>query len=140
MDKQQLKEREQIIVEMADAFCRERLDEECAELVTNLIRKLGRKRNNPFQTGRPEIWAAGAVYTICSINFLFAKGARLYCPSSAISEHFGTSSSTLSQKSKTIRDLLKISKYFDEEFSLQEIQDKNPFKQIRMINGFFFLE
>jgi len=32
MDKQQLKEREAKVIELAVAFCNEHLDEECAEL------------------------------------------------------------------------------------------------------------
>ena len=32
MDKQQLKEREAKVIELAIAFCNEHLDEECAEL------------------------------------------------------------------------------------------------------------
>lgn len=33
MDKQQLKEREARVIELATAFCKEHLDEECAELI-----------------------------------------------------------------------------------------------------------
>lgn len=70
MDKKELKERETKVIELAVNFCNEKLDEECATLCTKLIQKLGRKRTNPLQSGRLEIWAAAAVYTICSINFI----------------------------------------------------------------------
>ena len=33
MDKQQLKEREARVIELATAFCKKHLDEECAELI-----------------------------------------------------------------------------------------------------------
>lgn len=52
MDKQQLKEREARVIELAIAFCKEHFDEECAELCTKLVQKLGRKRSCPLQSGR----------------------------------------------------------------------------------------
>lgn len=140
MDKQELKDREAKVIELAVAFCNERLDEECTVLCTKLIQKLGRKRSNPLQSGRLDIWAAAAVYTICSINFIFSKDSRLSLSSSDICEYFGTSSSTTTQKSKTIKDLLKISQVFDPNFSLKEIADNNPFNRLRMSNGFIFFD
>lgn len=138
MDKEQLKERETKITEMAVEFCNQKLNDECAALCTKLIQKLGRKRTAPLQSGRLEIWAAAAVYTICSVNFMFAKSSTLYIPSTAISDYFGTSSSTVSQKSRAIKDMLKISNFFDTNFTLKEIAAKNPFLTLRMENGFFF--
>ena len=121
MDKQELKERETKITELAVAFCHEHLDEECAELCTKLVQKLGRKRTCPLQSGRLEIWAAAAVYTICSVNFMFSKDSRLSTSSHEIAEYFGASGSTIVQKSRVVKDLLKISNVFDPNFTLKEI-------------------
>ena len=140
MDKQQLKERETRVIELAVAFCRERLDEECAELCSKLVKKLGRKRSYPLQSGRLEIWAAASVYTICSINFLFDKSSPLNTSSSEIADYFGASASTISQKSRLIKDLLKISDVFDPDFSLKEVAEQNPFNRRVMRNGFIFFE
>lgn len=120
-----MKEREAKVIELAVNFCNEKLDEECATLCTQLIQKLGKKRTNPLQSGRLEIWAAAAVYTICSINFIFSKDSRLSLTSNDICEYFGTSNSTTAQKSRTIKDLLKISQVFDPNFSLKEIAANN---------------
>lgn len=141
MDKQELKEREAKVIELAVNFCNEKLDEECATLCTQLIQKLGRKRTNPLQSGRLEIWAAAAVYTICSINFIFSKDSRLSLTSNDICEYFGTSNSTTAQKSRTIKDLLKISQVFDPNFSLKEIATNNPYNRLRISsNGFIFFD
>ena len=140
MDKQQLKERETRVIELAVAFCKDRLDEDCAELCTKLVQKLGRKRTCPLQSGKVEVWAAASVYTICSINFMFSKSSRLNTSSFEIAEHFGTSGSTIAQKSKVIKDLLKIRNVFDPDFSLKEIADKNSFNQLVMRNGFIFFD
>lgn len=135
MDKQQLKEREARVIELAIAFCKEHFDEECAELCTKLVQKLGRKRSCPLQSGRVEIWAAASVYTICSINFMFSKSSRLNTSSAEIAEHFGSSSSTIAQKSRIIKDLLKISNVFDPDFSLKEIADNNPLNHLVIKNN-----
>ena len=140
MDKKKLKEREAKVIELAVNFCNEKLDEECATLCTKLIQKLGRKRTNPLQSGRLDIWAAAAVYTICSINFIFSKDSRLSLTSYDICEYFGTSNSTTAQKSKTIKDLLKISQLYDPNFSLKEIAEHIPFSHLRMSNGFIFFD
>lgn len=140
MDKQQLKEREARVIELAIAFYKEHFDEECAELCTKLVQKLGRKRSCPLQSGRVEIWAAASVYTICSINFMFSKSSRLNTSSAEIAEHFGSSSSTIAQKSRIIKDLLKISNVFDPDFSLKEIADNNPLNHLVIKNGFIFFD
>lgn len=140
MDKQQLKEREARVIELAIAFCKEHFDEECAELCTKLVQKLGRKRSCLLQSGRVEIWAAASVYTICSINFMFSKSSRLNTSSAEIAEHFGSSSSTIAQKSRIIKDLLKISNVFDPDFSLKEIADNNPLNHLVIKNGFIFFD
>ena len=136
MDKLQLKERETRITELAVAFCHVHLDEECAELCTKLVQKLGRKRTCPLQSGRLEIWAAAAVYTICSVNFMFSKDSRLSTSSHEIAEYFGASGSTIAQKSRVVKDLLKISNVFDPNFTLKEIAERNPFNHLVMRNGF----
>ena len=41
------------------------------QLCEKLIRKISRKRNVPFLSGRIEIWAAAIIHALGSINFLF---------------------------------------------------------------------
>ena len=43
----------------------------------------------------------------------------------------------ISAKAKLIREQLKISYYFDPEFSTAHMQDNNPFNRLAMINGVF---
>lgn len=127
MDKQTLKEREEQIVDMVIDYCRQYLDGDYEQLCVKLVRKLGRKRTAPLATGRLEIWAAAAVYTIGSINFLFDKSFQPYVSSADINAHFGTSQSTVAQKSRAIKDMLKISPYWDKEFSTKHMMENNPF-------------
>ncbi|NOR78038.1 MAG: hypothetical protein GQ523_06390 [Methanophagales archaeon] len=41
------------------------------QLCEKLIRKMSRKRNVPFLSGRMEIWAVAIIHALGSINFLF---------------------------------------------------------------------
>ena len=134
MEAKQIKqEKEQALIEMVSKFCREKLDEEYEELCVELVKKLGRKRNVPFMTGKLEIWAASAIYTVGSLNFLFDKSFEPYIPSSDIHEYFGTKSSTVGAKSRMIRDMLKLDR-FNNEFSTGHMADINPFNQLVMVD------
>ena len=79
MDKQQLKEREARVIELATAFCKEHLDGECAELCTKLVQKLGRKRSCPLQSGRVEIWAHLKEIKITQPNFKNTPKTLSFC-------------------------------------------------------------
>ena len=61
MTKNEIKEKENKLIEMAGAFCTQKLDDDYLKLCEKLIRKLGRKRDVPFQRGNLEIWAAAVI-------------------------------------------------------------------------------
>lgn len=134
MDKQLLKERQQLIIDLVKDFCLEKINKEYFELSESLIKKLGRKRNPPFLTGQPEIWAAAVIHALGTINFLFDKSAEPYVSIDEINDFFKTKKSTTSSKSKLIRDLLKL-RHWDNEFSTSSMQQNNPFANLMMING-----
>lgn len=136
MDKEERKARENEIADMAVKFCKEHIDDEYAELSDKMVRKLGRKRTNPLERGRLEIWAAAVVYTIGTMNFLFDKSFKPYIPSSEINDYFGTKQSSVGQKSAQIRQMLKLSRYWDKDFSTKQQAEDNPFNNFMMINGF----
>lgn len=127
MDKTELKARENEIARMVTEFCNEKIDAEYASLCKKMVRKLGRKRNNPLERGRLEIWAAAVIYTVATMNFLFDKSFEPYLPLSGIHDHFGTSSSTVAQKAAQIRTMLKLRRYWDPDFSTEHMQSNNPF-------------
>lgn len=127
MDKTELKARENEVVRMVTEFCNENINAEYATLCEKMVRKLGRKRTNPFERGRLEIWAASVVYTVATMNFLFDKSFEPYIPSSNIFNHFGTSSSTVARKAAQIRTMLKLKQYWDPDFSTGHMLANNPF-------------
>ena len=136
-EKEKQKMREDEIAQMVTTFCKERLDEEYEQLCEKMVRKLGRKRTKPLLTGRTEIWAAAVVYTVGTMNFLFDKSFEPYVSSVDINNYFGTSSSTVAQKARTIRQLLKLSQYWDKDFSTHHMQESNPMNMLMDLSKFF---
>ncbi|MGV8136825.1 MAG: DUF6398 domain-containing protein [Mangrovibacterium sp.] len=135
MTKQEIKEKEEKLLEMTSAFCAQKLNNEYALLCEKLIKKLGRKRDVPFQRGKPEIWAAAVVYALCSINFLFDKSFEPYVTPEQISDYFGTKNSTVSNKAREIKDLFNMW-HFNPEFSTRRMAENNPFNNLVMVDGF----
>lgn len=134
MTKQEIKQREEKLLEMTGAFCAQKLDEDYYLLCEKLIKKLGRKRDVPFQRGKLEIWAAAVVYAIGSINFLFDKSFEPYITPDQLNDYFGTKNSTVSNKAREIKDMLNLW-HFDSEFSTQRMADSNPFNNLVMVDG-----
>lgn len=132
MDK---KERENKLLELTGGFCTQKLDVEYFQLSEKLIKKLGRKRNVPFESGKIEIWSAGIIHALGSINFLFDKSSEPHVTVHEINDYFGTKQSTVTGKSKQIRDLLKLS-YFDNDFSIGKMRKSNPLENMVMVDGF----
>lgn len=135
MDKQALKERQQQILSLIRGFCTEKLDEEYYALSEKLVQKLGRKRNPIIETGQVQIWAAAVIHALGVINFLSDRSFEPYATTTDINDYFGTNKSTVGNKSKQIRDLLKL-RQFDSEFSTAAIREDNPDNNLVMVNGF----
>ena len=133
MEKIELKAREDEIAKMVTEFCNGKINAEYATLCEKMVRKLGRKRSNPLERGRLEIWAAAVIYTVATMNFLFDKSFEPYIPSSDIFNHFGTSSSTVAQKAAQIRTMLKLKQYWDPDFSTGHMLASNPFDLLRLL-------
>lgn len=115
-------EKKSILIELTSKFCDTKLNEEYKNLCKKLIEKLSRKRTVPFLSGRIEIWAAAIIYALGSINFLFDKSSKPYIKSDEISSYFGTSTSTISQKAKVIRDMFNLN-HFSSEFLTQKMHE-----------------
>jgi hypothetical protein len=117
------------------SFCDEKLNEEYAVLAEKLVCKLGRKRNVPFETGQVQIWAAAIIHALGTINFLFDKSSEPYVSVDEINDFFGTKKTTTGNKSREIRDLLKLG-YWDSEFSTGRMTENNPLANLVMVDDF----
>lgn len=111
------------IIALTDAACSELLDEEYVGLARRVVAKLARKRPSPLRSGRAATWAGGAVYALGQVNFLFDRSTEPYVGHDALAEAFGLSKSTLSQKAKQIRDMLKMDWMTPEFLCAQRVDD-----------------
>jgi hypothetical protein len=107
-------------IDIADAFCAEHLDAEYGELCRRLIARLARKRPSPLERGEPRIWAAGAVYALGSINFLFDRSSEPFMTADELAAGLGVAKTTMANKARRIRDVLVIAP-MEPELSRREV-------------------
>ena len=125
----------QAIVDLTDAFCQAHLNEEYADLCRKLTATLSRKRPSPLQTGRVKSWAAGVVYTIARVNFLFDKSQTPHLSAGELCKLIGVSQGTASAKSTEIMDRLEIIQLHP-DWTLPSRMDSNPLAWMISVNGF----
>ncbi len=123
------------LVKVTDAFCREFLNEEYAELCRKLASALARKRPSPLLRGSLGVWAAGVVRTIGWANFLHDPSQTPHLKLYAIDEAFGIAESTGAAKLKEIRTMFRIHQ-LDPKWTLPSRLDDNPMVWMMSVNGF----
>jgi hypothetical protein len=122
------------VVSLADDFCQAHLNEEYAQIVRRTAAALCRKRPSPMARGSTAVWACGIIHAVGTINFLFDRSNPPYVSFAGLCTGFGVGQSTISNKSKQIRDTLKMRR-FDPGWSLQSLTDRNPFVWTLIIDG-----
>lgn len=122
------------LAEMTDAFCREFLNEEYAQLCRKLALALGRKRPSPLFRGKLDTWAAGVVRTIGWVNFLHDPSQTPHMKLYSIDEAFGIAESTGAAKLKEIRTMFRI-RQLDPKWTLPSAIDDNPLVWMVSIDG-----
>jgi len=123
------------ITELTDKFSKEYLSDEYALLSRYATAALCRKRPSPLVKGYINTWACAIIYALGQVNFLFDKSQEIYVSANDLCEGFGIAKSTASNKSKTVRDLLKMSQ-MDPNWCLPSKMDSNPRVWTIMYNGF----
>lgn len=122
------------VIELTDQVCADLLDEEYAGLARHVVAKLARKRPSPLLGGRAATWAGGVVWALGQVNFLFDRSTEPYVAQDALASAFGLSKSTLGQKGKQIRDMLRMT-WGTPEFLRAEMIDANPMIWFIEVNG-----
>jgi len=128
MSKDEKIQRVNEIQELLLPFCEEHLDEELTGYVLKLLGILGRKRVISITRGRPEIWAAGIIYVIARLNFLFDRDNQYYISADTIADFFEASKSTTGQKAALIEKACNIS-MAEKGLCREEISDMFEFVQ-----------
>ncbi len=122
------------VTALTERFCRERLNDEYADLCRKLAEKLSRKRPSPLLKGRTNGWAAGIVRAVGRVNFLDDRSFQPYLSMRDIDAAFGVAPSTGQSKSKTVRDAVGM-RQFDPAWTLPSQMDHNPMVWMLEVNG-----
>ena len=123
------------ICTILSALCTEKLNAEYLSLCAELAAKLARKRPSPLLSGNTKTWAAGIIHALGTVNFLFDKSQSTHMTSKDLCEWFSLGQSTISGKSKTIRDLFNMG-YFDPTWCLPSKMMDNPLIWMVSIGGY----
>src|SRR5579862_8077589 len=91
------------ILAITDGLCAARLDREYAGLARELVARLARRRPSPLARGDVRIWAAGALYSLGQINFLFDRSQQPHLTADQLVGQLGVAKSTMATKATTIR-------------------------------------
>ncbi len=102
------------ITALTDAFCAQYLNEEYRQMIHRVVGALARKRPSPLSSGKESVWAAAAVHAVGRVNFLDDASQTPHCKPKAIYAFFGIAESTGQNKSKAIRDALKMGPFSHE--------------------------
>ena len=119
---------------LTDALCREKLNEEYAQVCREMTATLARKRPSPLNSGLAKSWACAIAYTVGAVNFLFDKSQTPHLRSDELYAWFGLSKSTGGIKSSQIKQMLKIG-LMDAQWTLPSRMDDNPLAWMVMVNG-----
>ena len=122
------------VVALTDPFCQEHLSQEYGAVCRRLAAALCRKRPSPLLSGNLNSWACAIVYTVASLNFLFDKSNPSYMGAAELSAAFGIPRSTAGNKSKAIRDALRI-KHLDWHWCLPSKLEEYPLAWTIEVNG-----
>lgn len=123
------------ITALTDTFCTEYLNDEYRTMIHRVVGALARKRPSPLARGKENVWAAAAVHAVGRVNFLDDSSRTPHCKPTLIYKHFGIAESTGQNKSKEIRDLLKMG-HFAPEWTLPSELANNPMAWMIQVNGF----
>ena len=122
------------ITSLTDEVCRTSLNEEYAELASQMIAALCRKRPSPLASGRSNAWACGVLFALGFVNFLFDKSSAPHMSATDLCSAFCVSKSTGSAKGKVIRDIFNIMQC-DPNWCLPSQLDSNPIAWMIQVNG-----
>jgi len=122
------------IFRMTDVFCAEHLDAEYADLCRRLVARLARKRPSPLVRGDLRIWAGAVIHVVGSLNFLFDRTQRPHLTVHQLSALTGIPMSTLANKARLIRDVLRIG-LFEPELCRRELLERHPMAWLISVDG-----
>lgn len=122
------------IIAITDDFCSKHLNEEYAELCREMTEVLCRMRPSPLLKGRVNVWAAGIIYVLGRVNFLFDKTQKPHMRADELCSLLGVSQSSASAKSSQLWKILDLMQ-LDPRWCLPSRLADNPLAWLIEVNG-----
>ncbi|MEO5350472.1 MAG: DUF6398 domain-containing protein [Magnetococcus sp. YQC-3] len=122
------------VVAITDAFCTEHLTNSYADLARYMAAALSRKRPSPLSTGRRKTWAAGIVYALGRMNFLFDSSNDPHLSATELCGLFDVSQGSAYGKSKEAWDALGLVQ-MDPHWTVPEVMAHNPMAWMVFLDG-----
>jgi hypothetical protein len=122
------------IVVTTDAFCERHLDCEYGQLCRRLVGRLACKCPSRLARGDTTIWAAGAIYTIGSLNFLFDRAQVPHLRADELAARLGVVKSTMANRAARIRTLLELG-WFEPELMRRSLLEQHPLTWLIEVDG-----
>ncbi len=123
------------ILAITDEVCVAHLDEEHRELCSVLVGRLARKRPSPLARGDVRIWAAGVIYAVGRVNFLFDRSQQPHLSADQLAQRVGVVKTTMANKAALIVKALNIG-IFEPDLTRVAMLEQHPLTWMVMINGF----
>jgi hypothetical protein len=123
------------VIAVTDDVCTEHLDAEYARLARSLVARLARKRPSPLIRGDARIWAAGVLYVLAQVNFLFDRSQSPHMSSAELAAATGVKPTTMANKAAMINRLLNIGVY-EPELTRVAMLEQHPMAWLVEVNGF----
>ncbi len=130
-----MRDRAQAITEVTDAVCLEHLDEEYGQIARQLVARLARKRPSPLARGDVRIWAAGVIYAVGQVNFLFDRAQTPHLTADELAERLGVVKTTMANKAGLINRTLDVG-IFEPKLTRVAMLEQHPMAWIVEVDGF----
>lgn len=129
-----LRDRTREILAITDGACSAHLDDEYGQLCRHLVARLARKRPSPLVRGDARIWAAGVIYAIGQVNFLFDRSQQPHLSADQLAALLGVVKTTMANKAALINKALDIG-VFEPDLTRAAMLEQHPLAWIVEVNG-----
>jgi hypothetical protein len=130
-----MREIAQPIMDVTDDVCRAHLDEEYAAIARRLVARLARKRPSPLVRGDARIWAAGVLYVVAQVNFLFDRTQTPHMTAKELAGAACVKKTTMANKAGLINRTLDIG-IFEPDLTRIAMLEQHPVAWLVEVDGF----
>jgi hypothetical protein len=122
------------IIAITDQVCERHLNDEYANLSRKMAAALSRKRPSPLERARTKSWAAGILYALAQVNFLFDKSQTPHMSARELCQALEVSQGTASAKARDIWNIIDLYPLHP-DYCLPSLLDDNPMIWMLSVNG-----